>query len=220
MGRWPQAGGPVSPSRVWRLLAKGRFCTGRWWVSRGYVCARLPRQEATASRSHGQDWLKSNSSQSLRVDDLAGHAGVSISTFHHHLRELTAMSPLQYTKWLRFNEARQLMTTKRLEPRQRRSRSGTRALPSSASSAVACSGASPARDVSNWGGKALRGEHRVDVHLVPGWDAIRMSSVDCERNHRDYSLNRYPTPISVWRCRGRVGSGSIFWRSLWTWIRT
>jgi AraC-like DNA-binding protein len=34
---------------------------------------------------------------------------MSTSTFHHHFREVTAMSPLQYQKWLRLNEARRLM---------------------------------------------------------------------------------------------------------------
>ncbi|MGX1174079.1 AraC-like DNA-binding protein [Pseudomonas sp. R151218B TE3479] len=31
------------------------------------------------------------------------------TTFHHHFRQLTAMSPLQYQKWLRLNEAKRLM---------------------------------------------------------------------------------------------------------------
>jgi len=34
---------------------------------------------------------------------------MSTSTFHHHFRQVTAMSPLQYQKWLRLNEARRLM---------------------------------------------------------------------------------------------------------------
>ncbi len=36
---------------------------------------------------------------------------MSTSTFHHHFRAVTAMSPLQYQKWLRLNEARRLMLT-------------------------------------------------------------------------------------------------------------
>ena len=34
---------------------------------------------------------------------------MSASTFHQHFRAMTAMSPLQYQKWLRLNEARRLM---------------------------------------------------------------------------------------------------------------
>jgi AraC-like DNA-binding protein len=54
-------------------------------------------------------WLKSNFTQPLRIDDLATQVNMSTSTFHHHFRSVTAMSPLQYQKWLRLNEARRLM---------------------------------------------------------------------------------------------------------------
>jgi AraC-like DNA-binding protein len=55
------------------------------------------------------DWLKLNYTSALRVDDLAARVQMSAATFHHHFRQLTAMSPLQYQKWLRLNEARRLM---------------------------------------------------------------------------------------------------------------
>jgi AraC-like DNA-binding protein len=61
------------------------------------------------------DWLKGNFKQPLRIDDLATQLNMSTSTFHHHFRSLTAMSPLQYQKWLRLNEARRLMLTERLD---------------------------------------------------------------------------------------------------------
>jgi AraC-like DNA-binding protein len=53
--------------------------------------------------------LKDNFTRPLRIDDLATQVNMSTSTFHHHFRTLTAMSPLQYQKWLRLNEARRLM---------------------------------------------------------------------------------------------------------------
>jgi AraC-like DNA-binding protein len=55
------------------------------------------------------DWLKLNYGATLRVDELAARVQMSAATFHHHFRQLTAMSPLQYQKWLRLNEARRLM---------------------------------------------------------------------------------------------------------------
>jgi AraC-like DNA-binding protein len=61
------------------------------------------------------EWLKGNFSQSLRVDDLAAKAGMSTSTFHHHFRSMTALSPLQFQKQLRLREARQLMLAERLD---------------------------------------------------------------------------------------------------------
>ncbi|MBX3303743.1 MAG: AraC family transcriptional regulator [Nitrospira sp.] len=60
-------------------------------------------------------WLKSNFARPCRIEELASHVNMSASTFHHHFRTLTAMSPLQYQKWLRLNEARRLMLTERLD---------------------------------------------------------------------------------------------------------
>ncbi len=80
---------------------------------------RLRQIASAGSQSHqiarAIDWLKANYAQPLRIDDLATHVNMSPSTFHHHFRALTAMSPLQYQKWLRLNEARRLMLAERLD---------------------------------------------------------------------------------------------------------
>jgi AraC-like DNA-binding protein len=55
------------------------------------------------------DYLKTHFASPLRIDELALRAHMSPSTFHQHFRNLTAMSPLQYQKCLRLNEARRLM---------------------------------------------------------------------------------------------------------------
>ena len=77
--------------------------------------ARLRQMAAAGSQSHQIartiHWLKDNFTLPLRIDDLAGQANMSPSTFHHHFRAVTAMSPLQYQKWLRLYEARRLMLT-------------------------------------------------------------------------------------------------------------
>lgn len=57
------------------------------------------------------EWLRANFTQALSVDDLAKIAAMSTSTFHHHFKAITAMSPLQYQKQLRLQEARRLMLT-------------------------------------------------------------------------------------------------------------
>ena len=61
------------------------------------------------------DWLKVNYNAALRIDELAARVQMSAPTFHHHFRQLTGMSPLQYQKWLRLNEARRLMWMERLD---------------------------------------------------------------------------------------------------------
>jgi AraC-like DNA-binding protein len=74
---------------------------------------RLRQMASTGSQSQqiarAIYWLKDNFAKPLRIDDLAAQVNMSTSTFHHHFREVTAMSPLQYQKWLRLNEARRLL---------------------------------------------------------------------------------------------------------------
>lgn len=53
--------------------------------------------------------LRKDFDQPLRVEDIAHELGMSTSGFHHHFRALTAMSPLQFQKQLRLQEARRLM---------------------------------------------------------------------------------------------------------------
>ncbi len=60
-------------------------------------------------------WLKLNFSDDVRMDALAERAHMSPSTFRLHFRNLTGMSPLQYQKQLRLQEARRLMLTQALD---------------------------------------------------------------------------------------------------------
>ncbi len=81
--------------------------------------ARLRRIASSGSQSNqiarAIDWLKGNYDRPLRVDDLAAHVRMSTSTFHHHFRSMTALSPLQFQKQLRLQEARRLMLTEYLD---------------------------------------------------------------------------------------------------------
>ena len=54
-------------------------------------------------------WLKDHFADPLRIESLAGHVRMSPSAFHLHFKNVTAMSPLQYQKRLRLQEARRLM---------------------------------------------------------------------------------------------------------------
>jgi AraC-like DNA-binding protein len=60
-------------------------------------------------------WLKAHFREPFSGSDLAGLAGMSISSFHDHFRRATAMTPLQYQKQLRLQEARKLMLADRLD---------------------------------------------------------------------------------------------------------
>ena len=54
-------------------------------------------------------FLRENFDQAVRMDDIAHELGMSISGFHHHFKSVTAMSPLQFQKQIRLQEARRLM---------------------------------------------------------------------------------------------------------------
>ncbi len=85
---------------VYRLLAGGQG-------------ARLGHLLASAgdtrliSKAIGR--LREHFDQPLKMDDIARELGMSVSGFHHHFKSVTAMSPLQFQKQIRLQEARRLM---------------------------------------------------------------------------------------------------------------
>ena len=61
------------------------------------------------------EWLNQNYVAPLRIEDLARRVNLSSSSLHHRFKALTAMSPLQYQKQLRLQEARRLLVAEGLE---------------------------------------------------------------------------------------------------------
>ncbi|MDZ8183832.1 MAG: AraC family transcriptional regulator [Nostoc sp. ChiSLP02] len=51
----------------------------------------------------------------LHIESIARELGMSVSGFHHHFKSVTAMSPLQFQKQLRLQEARRLMLGENLD---------------------------------------------------------------------------------------------------------
>jgi AraC-like DNA-binding protein len=78
-------------------------------------------RQITSIGNHGYqiaraiDWLKENFSKPVKIEELAGKVGLSVSAFHNHFRSMTAMSPLQFQKKMRLNEARRLMLSEHLD---------------------------------------------------------------------------------------------------------
>ncbi|MDX3925229.1 MAG: AraC family transcriptional regulator [Shinella sp.] len=60
-------------------------------------------------------WLRANFHVTLRIEELADHVGMSPSSFHHHFKAVTAMTPVQFQKKLRLQEARRLMLVEGLD---------------------------------------------------------------------------------------------------------
>jgi AraC-like DNA-binding protein len=59
--------------------------------------------------------LRQDFDQPLRIEELAGELGMSVSGLHHHFKAVTALSPLQFQKRLRLQEARRLMLSEDLD---------------------------------------------------------------------------------------------------------
>ena len=56
------------------------------------------------------DQLRKNYAAPLKITDLARTASMSPSSFHLHFKQVTSMSPLQYQKQIRLQEARRLLS--------------------------------------------------------------------------------------------------------------
>lgn len=61
------------------------------------------------------DQLRKNFNQPLRIEHIAQDLGMSVSAFHHQFKAVTALSPLQFQKRLRLQEARRLMLGENLD---------------------------------------------------------------------------------------------------------
>jgi AraC-like DNA-binding protein len=89
-----------------------RLLTGRYGPQLQHLVAvGSPSQQIAKAVA----WLKQNFTRVLHVDDLAARTHMSPSTFRQHFRAITGMSPLQFQKQLRLQEARQLMLNQSLD---------------------------------------------------------------------------------------------------------
>ncbi|RYG11881.1 MAG: AraC family transcriptional regulator, partial [Caulobacteraceae bacterium] len=57
-------------------------------------------------------WLREHYAEPMRIDALAEVAGMSETSLHRHFKAVTAMSPLQYQKQIRLQEARNLLLSR------------------------------------------------------------------------------------------------------------
>ncbi|MBB3067288.1 AraC-like DNA-binding protein [Paenibacillus baekrokdamisoli] len=87
---------------IYRLL-QGHF---------GVALAQIAMEGSSTNRIRDAiDHITLHYDQPFRIEELAEIASMSISSFHRHFKEITAMSPLQFQKQLRLQEARRLLLT-------------------------------------------------------------------------------------------------------------
>ena len=72
--------------------------------------AQIGHEESKAQRvSQAVAWIRENYAQPMNIEELAQLVHMSASSFHEHFKALTSMTPVQYQKVLRLQEARRLM---------------------------------------------------------------------------------------------------------------
>ncbi len=85
---------------IYRLLIGGQ----------GARLSHLMTSEGDAQRiSKAIGHLRERFDEPLQIKNMARSLGMSVSGFHHHFKSVTAMSPLQFQKQIRLQEARRLM---------------------------------------------------------------------------------------------------------------
>lgn len=80
---------------------------------RSPIGARLAEIGQFDSSTHkiakATSWLRAHYIEPISTEQLAEIAGMSVSSLHQHFKAITSMSPLQFQKILRLQEARRLM---------------------------------------------------------------------------------------------------------------
>ncbi|HZN63949.1 MAG TPA: AraC family transcriptional regulator [Tepidisphaeraceae bacterium] len=85
----------------------------------GPQCGRLRHLATFGGQTHRMvravEKLRDRYDKPLRIEHVARELGMSVSGFHAHFKAVTAMSPLQFQKHLRLQEARRLMLSENLD---------------------------------------------------------------------------------------------------------
>ena len=105
--------GILASPKAFRVLAPSIVRELFYWTLTGPDGAEIAR--FARSDSHTQHIaaaihiMRTEYAESFSIEQLARIADMSPSSFHHHFKQMTSMSPLQYQKQLRLLEARRLM---------------------------------------------------------------------------------------------------------------
>ena len=91
---------------IYRLLIGGQGARLSHIVASGRDTRRI-------SKAIGH--LREHFDEQLKMEEIARELGMSVSGFHHHFKSVTSMSPLQFQKQMRLQEARRLMLGEELD---------------------------------------------------------------------------------------------------------
>ncbi|MED5500720.1 MAG: AraC family transcriptional regulator [Pseudomonadota bacterium] len=94
--------------------------------------------------------LRERFAEPLAIADLADGVHMSVSSFHHHFKAVTAVSPLQFQKQLRLQEARRLLLSEDIEVTLAAQRVGYASLSQFSREYRRCFGLSAQQDRQRW----------------------------------------------------------------------
>ncbi|WP_426502686.1 AraC family transcriptional regulator [Dactylosporangium sp. McL0621] len=87
---------------LWRLI------TGE----QGTVVRQLGLADSSLTHiARAVGWIRDHYTQAFRVQDVAQLSGMSVSAFYRNFQAVTAMSPIQFQKQIRLQQARLLLAT-------------------------------------------------------------------------------------------------------------
>jgi AraC-like DNA-binding protein len=82
----------------------------------GARVAQIGQQGSSVQRvATAVSWVREHFAQPITLESLADLVHMSVSSFHQHFKAVTTMTPLQYQKVLRLQEARRLMLSRMMD---------------------------------------------------------------------------------------------------------
>jgi AraC-like DNA-binding protein len=98
---------PLITKEILYTLLKGPY---------GVTLGQIAMEGSNAYRiREAIDQITTHFTQSMRVEELAEAANMSLSSFHRNFKEVTGMSPIQFQKQLRLQEARRVLLSESAE---------------------------------------------------------------------------------------------------------
>jgi AraC-like DNA-binding protein len=90
--------GPITEREIlWRLLSS----------EQGHSVRQIGLADSRLSQvGRAMRWMRENYNEAPRIEELARLSAMSVTSFHRHFRAVARMSPLQYLKQIRLQEAR------------------------------------------------------------------------------------------------------------------
>ena len=118
------------------------------------VLRQVAGQNSQAQRIvNGLQWLRENAARTVPTAELAREVNMSVSTMHYWFKAVTSMSPLQFQKQLRLQEARRILLAEPVDATAAAQRVGYRSPSQFSRDYRRLFGLPPARDAERWNGR-------------------------------------------------------------------